>query len=483
MHIFSILISVCLAATNMPEVSYSAPTVKHVEETKASYVYPKDPASYFQPVYYLNDAPAEKLHKDRIKKVVVLMLENRSFDTFLGRLQKENPLVNGPPPNAGNYLANGTFVAVRNRAANSPVDHFNPGHEMEKVTEQIFNTFDTPITSNLQPTMSGFANNVNRIYQTQVTTKNKLTLEKSLDGVFGLHGPDSLPVTYGLGREFGIVDDWHASVPGPTFPNRHFLHCATSKGKISNKLNLIYGPGINVFNGLDCKTTFENMKDNKKSWRVYTDGKPSIVLYSFFRNLFNWKNVHPYKKFLKDASSGDLPDYTYIDPDFEKNDNHPPHNLYSGESFLHSVYKAVRSSPLWNETLLIVTYDEHGGFYDHVVPPGDVPAPDQESASPDPPSSDGFKFTRLGVRVPAILISPWIPKSSIFRSAPYSSSPSSESAPSSGANIEHSSISKTLMRIFELPRSLSRRDEWAVSLHQCVSFLNTSRSDTPLTLI
>ena len=182
--------------------------------------------------------------------------------------------------------------------------------------------------------------------------------------------------------------------------------------------------------------------------------------------------MHPYKKFLKDAASGDLPDYTYIDPDFEKNDNHPPHNLYSGESFLHSVYKAVRSSPLWNETLLIVTYDEHGGFYDHVVPPVDVPAPDQESANPDPPSSDGFKFTRLGVRVPAILISPWIPKSSIFRSAS-----------SSRANIEHSSISKTLMRIFDLPRSLSKRDEWAVSLHQCVSFLNTSRSDAPLTLI
>ena len=145
MHIFPTLLSVCLAATINIVVE---------EETKKNYVYNDNPVSYLEPVHYLNDAPAEKLHKDRIKKVIVLMLENRSFDTFLGRLQQENPLVNGPPPNAGNYLANGTFVAVRNRAANAPVDHFNPGHEMEKVTEQIYNVVDTPITSSssLQPT-------------------------------------------------------------------------------------------------------------------------------------------------------------------------------------------------------------------------------------------------------------------------------------------------------------------------------------------
>lgn len=103
--------------------------------------------------------------------------------------------------------------------------------------------------------MMGFAANAAR------TASRTLTSPKeAMEQVLGLHGPDSLPVTYALAQEFGVVDDWFASVPGPTYPNRHFLHCATAKGKTGNSLNVLGQSGVNVFKGLDCETTFSNVR-------------------------------------------------------------------------------------------------------------------------------------------------------------------------------------------------------------------------------
>ncbi|KAJ3348045.1 hypothetical protein HDU91_006642 [Kappamyces sp. JEL0680] len=284
-----------------------------------------------------------------------------------------------------------------------------------------------------------------------------------MEQVLGLHGPDSLPVTYALAQEFGVVDDWFASVPGPTYPNRHFLHCATAKGKTGNSLNVLGQSGVNVFKGLDCETTFSNMESSGKSWKVYADGiTPSLLLYSDFRKPRNLAKIKPFHSFVQDAMQGTLPQYSYIDPNFLKADNHPPHNLGNGEAFVKLVYETLRSSPLWENSLLVVTYDEHGGFYDHVPPPVDVPIPD--NAPVDPPVGD-FKFDRLGVRVPTLLISPWIPKGQVFRSGHH------------GRYFEHSSISATLKRMFGLAKYLTRRDQWAVSLHSVANYLAEPRRD------
>lgn len=136
-----------------------------------------------------------------------------------------------------------------------------------------------------------------------------------------------------------------------------------------------------------------------------------------------------------------------IDPDFEKTDEHPPHGFKEGEEFLKEVYNAVRTSPAWNETALLITYDEHGGFYDHVPPPSNVPIPDQDSEK----SKSGFKFDRLGVRVPTILVSPWVEKGGIVSFGP------------SGEVFEHSSIPATIKKMFGLDEFLTKRDAWAAT--------------------
>ena len=129
---------------------------------------------------------------------------------------------------------------------------------------------------------------------------------------------------------------------------------------------------------------------------------------------------------------------------------------------MKNVYETLRASPQWESTLLIVTYDEHGGHYDHVKPPINVPIPDGSKVSP---KFGDFAFDRLGVRVPALLISPWIPKGSVFRSGV------------EGRHIEHSSISATLKRKFNLDNFLTKRDEWALSLHSATNYVQKPRND------
>jgi phospholipase C len=130
-----------------------------------------------------------------------------------------------------------------------------------------------------------------------------------------------------------------------------------------------------------------------------------------------------------------------------KSDEHPPHSFKNGEKFLKQVYNAVRSSPAWNETALLIIYDEHGGFYDHIPPPTNVPIPDDNSAL----SKSGFKFDRLGVRVPAILISPWVKKGSVVSSG------------KNGEIFEHSSVAATIKKMFGLDDFLTKRDAWAAT--------------------
>ena len=238
-------------------------------------------------------------------------------------------------------------------------------------------------------------------------------------------------------------------------PNRHFIHCATAKGQTSNRVSLFQG--VSLFGGLNCKTTFTNMKENNQSFNIYHDGKlPQVALYKDVK----FKQLLPFKRFVKDAREGNLKSFSFIDPDYVKNDMHPPHNLKNGEEFLKKVYNAVRSSPQWNSTLLLVTYDEHGGFYDHVSPPVGVPIPDDSKL--DRVYGD-FKFDRLGVRVPTLFISPLVPKGGVFRSG----------VPN--RFLEHSSISATLKNLFGLKGFLTKRDEWALSFHNVDSFVEGVR--------
>ncbi|KAJ3359078.1 hypothetical protein HDU91_005016 [Kappamyces sp. JEL0680] len=380
-----------------------------------------------------------------VKQLVVLMLENRSFDSILGRLSldKINPDVNGLTGAEANALANGTEFKVN--PTSNPVSSYDPDHSVAGVTEAIYGSQGP--TKNLVPRMNGFATNAVR--------RGGLSAAQE---VMAYYSAATMPTTYRLAQEFALVDNWFSSVPGPTQPNRFFLHAATALGHTDNTFPIL---------GLKCPTIYDALEAVQKSWRVYTDG--TLASTQYFSKLRLNPNVKKYADFQADAKKGTLPAFSYIDPDFSKNDNHPPHSLSNGEGFLNDIYTSLRASPQWNSTLFVVIYDEHGGFYDHVPPPESVPIPDSSKVSP---ASYDFDFSRLGVRVPALFISPWVPKGQVFRS-------SSQSSPK--RYFEHSSVSATLSKIFGTS-FLTKRDAWATSFHGVLNYLAAPRSDCPVVL-
>jgi len=162
------------------------------------------------------------------------------------------------------------------------------------------------------------------------------------------------------------------------------------------------------------KTIFDSLHSNDIDFGIYFQNIPTTLFYRNLRQLKYIFNLHQYDlKFKKDAAKGKLPSLTVIEPRYfdlkglPANDDHPSHDVANGQKLVKEVYEALRSSPQWNETLLVITYDEHGGFYDHVKTPYvGIPNPDGNTG----PAPGFFKFDRLGVRVPTIMVSPWIQK-------------------------------------------------------------------------
>ena len=170
-------------------------------------------------------------------------------------------------------------------------------------------------------------------------------------------------------------------------------------------------------------------------------------------------------EFYKDASSGNLLGYSFLEPQFSnpgQNDQHPPSDIRAGEQLIADVYNAVVNSPNWAETLLVITYDEHGGCYDHVAPPGHAAPPDKTGT----PGQYGFTFNRFGVRVPTVLISPYIQAGTICRPVGYTP-------------FDHTSILATIRNCFKLDAPLTARDAAAPDL-SCVLTLETPRTDKPV---
>jgi phospholipase C len=219
--------------------------------------------------------------------------------------------------------------------------------------------------------------------------------------------PDAVPVYASLADEFAVFDRWFASVPTSTQPNRLFVHSATSHG-------LTFNARKDLIHGFPQKTIFDSLEENGLSFGIYYQNIPATLFYQSLRRLKHLVKFHQYSlKFKLHAKLGKLPNYVVIEQRyfdcemFPANDDHPSHDVARGQRFVKEVYETLRASPQWNETALIITYDEHGGFYDHVpTPVVGVPQPDG-IVGPDPYY---FKFERLGVRVPTFLISPWIEK-------------------------------------------------------------------------
>jgi phospholipase C len=337
---------------------------------------------------------------DKLQHIVVLMMENRSFDHMLGSLKAVNPAIDGVTPDLSNPDTNGNPVKAQALAEFQAQLQPDPDHHFPAVDLQIFGGDPNRVAS-----MQGFVKSYFN-QQRDVGHSQKIMY---------YFAQKQLPVLTTLALEFAVFNRWFASIPGPTICNRAFAHYGTSFGRVDMNLIYINEPFKSIYDRLINATP----KHTSKLY-YYDTTSSTMEITNLLQNQPELFGTYP--QFLDDCAKGNLPDYSFIEPNFNDhdsdsgeeaaNDQHPDHNVQAGELFIASIYGAIKSSPLWPNTALLIVYDEHGGIYDHVVPP--ACAPDQFTASAnDTGTGMPFAFDRLGVRVPAILVSPWIAKGTV----------------------------------------------------------------------
>jgi phospholipase C len=357
---------------------------------------------------------------DQLRHIVVLMMENRSFDHMLGALKAQNPAIDGLTGAESNPDTAGNKVVVQNIAEFQSQLDPDPDHHFPAVDLQIFNGDPARV-----PNMQGFV-------KSYFNQRRDLAHSQKIMYYFT---PEKLPVLSTLATEFAVFNRWFSSIPGPTICNRAFAHYGTSFGKVAMDLFYVNEPFKSIYNRLIDATP-------KHTAKLYYYDQTSSTM-----EIVNLLQHQPelfgtYRDFLNACEKGELPDYCFIEPNYNDHegddgeelasDQHPDHNVQAGESFIAKIYQAIKNNAdLWKSTALLVVYDEHGGTYDHVPPPACTP-----DGFVAPPNDTGvgieFKFDRLGVRVPAILISPWIPKGTVI----------------DGRIFEHASIPATVTEHF-----------------------------------
>ncbi len=312
-----------------------------------------------------------------IEHVVVLMIENACFDRMLGCMTEVHPGLEGvdpghprtnPDPDTGEMVAQG-ITRSRNIAR-------DPKHYMPNSLAQMNGG-----------RMDGFVADFVRTHPRSTDEERRETMAYYPRGF--------LPALHMLAEHFVISDHWFASLPGPTWANRLFAHSGTSLGHVEEP-GILFSSKLHIY---AQPTLYSEMSAAGASWRIYYGDVPqSLVCLSQLEHLGCYRR---YAHWKEDVASGDLAAYTFIEPTYfgpHQNDQHPPHDVLRGDELIAGVYNALRGNPgLFAKTLLIVVYDEHGGFYDHVPPPPTV-APDEHT--------EQYAFDRLGVRVPAVLVSP-----------------------------------------------------------------------------
>jgi phospholipase C len=216
---------------------------------------------------------------------------------------------------------------------------------------------------------------------------------------------DFLPALHSLARRFTVCDRWFASLPGPTWPNRFFALTGTSNGRVNMPDDGTHKSDLSGYFQQTQTTLFDRLNESAIHWKVYFHDIPQTTVLDGQREPHNVARYFYIDQFYEvtRGPESEFPEYCLIEPDFmgyDQNDGHPPHDIMRSEKLIADVYNAIRSNQaLWQSTLLVVMFDKHGGFFDHVSPPAAVP--------PDDAKPSEYTFDRLGVRVPAILVSPW----------------------------------------------------------------------------
>ncbi len=387
------------------------------------------------------------LGQQRIAHVVVVMLENRGFDSVLGHLYtRASPPRNIIPPGPPFQGLDGAEVPSQtaNRAgrtisgkptpsvigANSPGK--DPGEPYAHVNMQLFRSRAAPAPGQV-PTMDGFLQDYSDVLGGDASDAQCLQILR-------MFTPADMPVLDALAATYAVSDQWFCSVPTQTNANRAFSICGTSLGEVDNGY---YPAGVRgwVFEADEFKApTIWNVLDRAGvSWGVYyNEPYPPIPPYEApytwiaFPEVQKipsaWQHFHKLGQFFADAEAGKLPAFSYIEPKWggetslgyvDGNDYHPPGDITHSELMLKQIYQALRgNAAAWQQTLLVVLFDEHGGTYDHVPPPWGAMPPWGDDPNPrlPKPRQYGFNFDRFGARVPCLLASPWIAPGTVVRS-------------------------------------------------------------------
>lgn len=419
-----------------------------------------------------------------ITNVFVLMLENHSFDNIFA--MSGIPGITAATSNDSNSFNGNTYKVQTSAPRSMPTD---PGHEFLDVLEQLAGQGASYPPGGPYPSInnSGFVAN----YATSTTEGPAPPPAQDVEDVMACFAtPSQLPVIYQAATQFALCDQWYSSLPGPTWPNRFFIHGASSSGLDDSPTTAQMalweapGQGFQYPNG----SIFQGLTKAGIPYRFYNDstGMPlEQSLYSDDPQSGSLAGAVPQasalagvtilefeslRQFASDLQGPYPYPYTFIEPHYGHVTNgnygggssqHPMDDVYGGENLLANVYAAIRSSPYWNTSLLIIVYDEHGGFYDSAVPPMGAPSPGDNPKYGY--NVHGFNFEQYGVRVPAVVVSPLIPAGTVDNTL-----------------YDHSSVPKTLEEMFGL-NALTQRDAKANSLLHLLS-LAAPRTDCPETL-
>jgi phospholipase C len=433
----------------------------------------------------------------KIEHVFVLMLENRSFDHMFGfsRLEGIDPDGNpttiiGADPAQDSNIDSSTHQPVP-VTANPPADFSlkgvdqDPGHEFEDTLMALCAQFDEaghlvqpgpqyqPVLGGYPPiTNGGFVENY--MHPSNPDDKASSTPDRIMRC---FDTPKQLPVLYQLAQEFAVCDQWFSSMPGPTWPNRFFLLAASTGGLDHSPSNadIVTATTVEGYR-FENGDIFDLLDDNCIDWRIFEgdDFPVSFALSGMNLNALQGRFT-PFDDFQAELSQPDFgPRFVFIEPKYGAhgfdvtgpgdftcgNSMHPLDDVTRGEKLIKTVYEAIRNSPQWENSVLLVVFDEHGGFYDHVRPPAAVPPGDTMTASY---IQHHFQYDQLGVRVPALVISPLIPRGVIDHTI-----------------YDHTSMLASVERLFNM-KPLTKRDNAANDFLHLLS-LGTPRSDTPMTL-
>jgi phospholipase C len=396
----------------------------------------------------------------QVNHIVHLMLENRSFDQMLGFLYaaagNRSPAgqpFDGLTGNESNPDDQGRQVTVYRILASDPQPYLmpgaDPGEGFFNTNYQLFSTDDP--AAGATPTNLGFVLNFKAAIASDLANHYQDTLPGTQPSqIMGMYTPELLPVLSGLARGYAVCDVWFASAPTMTMPNRAFAAAATSQGHLDDHTK-----------SFTCPSIYGRLSDQGLDWAIFGYNRDPLTRLDF-PDTTNAPETHfgHFRDFQQRAAAGTLPVYTFLEPSWDASGNsqHPNYDVAKGEQLILDVYTAVSTGKNWSSTLLIITYDEHGGNYDHVAPPSNAAPPNDGSVG-----ENGFDFSRFGLRVPAVLVSPLIAAGTVFRGS---------------GPIDHTSVLKTISERWGT-QSLTDRDRAAASLGDVLT-LTQARTDDPL---